>query len=77
MKHGGYTADAIANRGEIATLLRTMKALATATKEREILRPWGARRCAVDDRDPAGAAGDHVIFDRVLGARPNRVSDLR
>jgi hypothetical protein len=27
-KHGRYTAEAVANRREIATLLRTMKALA-------------------------------------------------
>jgi hypothetical protein len=30
-KHGRYTAEAIANRREIATLLRAMKALAIAT----------------------------------------------
>ncbi len=30
LKHGRYTADAIAKRREIATLLRTMKALTAA-----------------------------------------------
>jgi len=32
-KHGRYTAEAIANRREIATLLRAMNALARATGE--------------------------------------------
>lgn len=34
-KHGRYTADAIARRREIATLLRTMRTLARATGEEE------------------------------------------
>jgi len=33
LKHGRYTADAIAKRREIATLLRTMKALMRAAGE--------------------------------------------
>jgi hypothetical protein len=32
-KHGSYTAEAIANRREIATLLRTMKLLARVSRE--------------------------------------------
>jgi hypothetical protein len=34
-KHGRYTADAIANRREIATLLRAMRALVGTTGEGE------------------------------------------
>jgi hypothetical protein len=33
LKHGRYTADAVANRREIATLLRAIKALASTTGE--------------------------------------------
>jgi hypothetical protein len=32
-KHGRYTAEAIANRREVAALLRAMRALARATEE--------------------------------------------
>jgi hypothetical protein len=32
-KHGSYTAEAIADRREIATLLRTMKLLARVSRE--------------------------------------------
>jgi hypothetical protein len=34
-KHGRYTAEEIANRREITALLRTMRALARATRELE------------------------------------------
>jgi hypothetical protein len=32
-KHGRYTAEAIANRREVAALIRAMRALACATEE--------------------------------------------
>ncbi len=32
-KHGRYSADALARRREVATLIRTMRTLAEATKE--------------------------------------------
>ena len=33
LKHGRYTADAIAHRREVAALIRKMRALARATEE--------------------------------------------
>jgi hypothetical protein len=44
-KHGRYAAETIANRREIATLLRTMRALARTTGERSTRMRAGNSRC--------------------------------
>jgi hypothetical protein len=42
LKHGRYTAEALANRREVAALIRTMRALAGATEEGDRMGQFAA-----------------------------------